>query len=175
MLPEVISRNWVQKRENFWKEAGRQQRLFDIGWSDESKCQACHKEEGTEKHRLYHSPEWYEIRREIPEAFRKWEQKARTLKERVEVAKRYRRASSVKAKGMEGPLSMMKAGVGEAYESWGMCQQEVSRVALPRMALFWVQLESGEHVAGQWCNWIMPCRIGAFAWDVRLMEAEFGG
>ena len=55
-----------------------QQRLFDIGWSDESDCQAIHKEEGTEKHRLHHCPAWHEIRREIPEAFRKWEQKART-------------------------------------------------------------------------------------------------
>ena len=37
-------------------------------------------EEGTEKHRLYHCPERHEIRREIPEAFRKWEEKARTSK-----------------------------------------------------------------------------------------------
>ena len=36
-------------------------------------------EEGTEKHRLYHCPEWYEVRLEIPEAFRKLEQ-ARTSK-----------------------------------------------------------------------------------------------
>ena len=57
-----------------------QTRLFDIDRSDESKCQACHKEEGTEKHRLYHCPEWNEVRREIPEAFRKWEQKSRTSK-----------------------------------------------------------------------------------------------
>ena len=35
---------------------------------------------GTEKHRLYHCPEWYEVRREIPEVFRKLEQKARTSK-----------------------------------------------------------------------------------------------
>ena len=54
-----------------------QKRLFDFGWSGESECQACHKEEGTEKHRLDHCPEWHEIRREIPEAFSKWEQKAR--------------------------------------------------------------------------------------------------
>ena len=45
---------------------------------DESECQACHKEKGTEKHRLCHCPEWYEARREIPEAFRKWEQAAKT-------------------------------------------------------------------------------------------------
>ena len=31
-----------------------QKRLYDIGWSDEKKCRGCDKEEGTEKHRLYH-------------------------------------------------------------------------------------------------------------------------
>ena len=55
-------------------------RLFDIGWSDVSQCQACQREEGTEKHRLYHCPEWHAARRGIPEAFRKWEQKAKTSK-----------------------------------------------------------------------------------------------
>ena len=57
-----------------------QKKLFGIGWSDQSDCQACHKEEGTEKHRLYHCLEWYQVRRENAEAFRKWEQKARTTK-----------------------------------------------------------------------------------------------
>ena len=65
----VLEGGWVQKK------------VFDIGWSDERECQACHKEEGTAKHRLYRCPEWYEVRREIPEAFRKWVQKARTSKE----------------------------------------------------------------------------------------------
>ena len=55
-------------------------RLFDAAWSDTSQCQACQTEEGTEKHRLYHCPDWYEVRREIPEAFKKLEQTARTLK-----------------------------------------------------------------------------------------------
>ena len=55
-----------------------QKKLYDSGWSDESDCQACHKEEGTEKHILYHCPEWHECRREIPEAFSKWEQEAET-------------------------------------------------------------------------------------------------
>ena len=63
-----------------WKEVGFRKNLFDIGWSDESKCQACHKEEGTEKHMLYHYPALNEVRRGIPVAFRKWEQKARTAK-----------------------------------------------------------------------------------------------
>ena len=57
-----------------------QKKLYVIGWSDESECHACHKEEGTEKHRLYHCPEWCELRRVNPEAFRKLEQKARTSK-----------------------------------------------------------------------------------------------
>ena len=67
----VLESGWVQKR------------LFDVGWSDESECQACHKGEGTEKHRLHHCPEWNEVRQEIPEAYNKWEQKARTSKKEV--------------------------------------------------------------------------------------------
>ena len=69
-----------------------QKKLSDIGWSDENECQACHEEEGTEKHRLYHCQGWDEIRREIPEACRKLQQKAETVEERVEVAKRHCRA-----------------------------------------------------------------------------------
>ena len=58
-----------------------QKRLFDVGRSDVSRCQACQIEEGTEKQRLYHCSEWYEVRREIPEAFRRLKHKARTSKE----------------------------------------------------------------------------------------------
>ena len=54
---------------------------FDVDWSDISQCQACQIEEDTEKPRLYHCRELYEVRREIPEVFRKLEQKARTSKE----------------------------------------------------------------------------------------------
>ena len=57
-----------------------QKRLFDIGRSDESECQGCRKEEGTERHRLYHCPSWNEVRRRIPEAFGKWKQTSRISK-----------------------------------------------------------------------------------------------
>ena len=40
----VLEGGWIQKR------------VFDIGWSNESKCQACHTEGGTEKHRLPPEP-----------------------------------------------------------------------------------------------------------------------
>ena len=67
-------------RKIFLEGGWTQKRLFDIGWSDISKSQACQMEEGTEKHRLYHCPELHEIRREIRESFRKWEQKSKTSK-----------------------------------------------------------------------------------------------
>ena len=42
-----VARKWVLERG--WVQI----RLIDFGWSDDSKCQACHTEEGTEKHTLY--------------------------------------------------------------------------------------------------------------------------
>ena len=58
--------NWTAKHRNvarkiFFEFGWTQKRLFDVGWSDISQCQACQKEKGTEKHRLYHCPEWYEV------------------------------------------------------------------------------------------------------------------
>ena len=86
LLRMKTNEEWTEKHRNVARtlvlEGGWvQKKLFDIGWSDESECQACHQEEGTDKHRLYHCPEWYVVRREIPEAFRKWEQTTRTSKE----------------------------------------------------------------------------------------------
>ena len=49
-----------------------QKRLSHIGWSDKNECEACHKEEGTDTHRLHHCLEWHDVRREIPDACRKW-------------------------------------------------------------------------------------------------------
>ena len=77
LLREKVKENWTEKHRNvarkiFLEGVWRQQRLFDIGWSDVSQCQACQKEEGTGKHRLYHCPEWFQARREIPEVFRKF-------------------------------------------------------------------------------------------------------
>ena len=76
-----------------WKEDGRKRDFSILAGRGVSQCLACRMEKGTEKHRLYHCSEWHEIRQKIPEASRKWEQKAEN-EERVEVAKRYRRAPS---------------------------------------------------------------------------------
>ena len=80
----ILAGIWTEEHRNMARnlllEGWVQQRLFDIGWSDERQCHACHREEGTGKRRLYHCPEWYEVRREIPEVFRKLEQEARASK-----------------------------------------------------------------------------------------------
>ena len=63
-----------------WKEVGRKRDYSILAGRMLVNVKLAEMEEGTEKHRLYHCPEWYEVRREIPEAFRKLEQKARTSK-----------------------------------------------------------------------------------------------
>ena len=62
-----------------WKEAGFRKTLR-LRKASESKCQACHKEENTEKHTRYHCPGWNEVRRQVQEACRKWEPIAITSK-----------------------------------------------------------------------------------------------
>ena len=91
-----------------------QQRLFDTGWSDESECQACHKE------KLYHCPEWYEVRREIPEAFQKVGTKCENLKERVEVAKGSCDASLFSESQWNRGHFSMKMWESEKHKSWSM-------------------------------------------------------
>ena len=56
LLRKKVRKNWTAKHRNvarkiFLKGGWTQQRLFDIGWSDISQCQACQMEEGSEKHK----------------------------------------------------------------------------------------------------------------------------
>ena len=51
------SENWTEKNRNvarkvFLEGGWTQKRLFDIGWSDVSQCQACHTEEVTKAQAL---------------------------------------------------------------------------------------------------------------------------
>ena len=130
----VLEGGWVQKR------------LFDIGWSDESECQACHEEKGTEKHRLYHCPEWHQIIMEIPEAFRKWEQKARTSNK--EWMRQRGIVEDPPSESMEhGPLQYGKVGVGEA--------QQLGRMPAEGFKCHVVTDSSLLGTAGKWeaCGW----------------------
>ena len=73
----------------------------------------------TEKHRLYHCPEWHEIRREIPETFRKWEQRAKTSKEEW----KWQRgivAHPLSESQWNGGNFRMKIWESEKHQSWRM-------------------------------------------------------
>ena len=79
LLRKKVKENWTVSHRtvagrSFWKEVGRKK---DYSTLDGQSCQM---EEGTEKHRVHHCSEWHAVRREIPEAFRKWEQKAKVSK-----------------------------------------------------------------------------------------------
>ena len=109
-LPEklVLEGGWVHKK------------LFDTGWSDLSECQACHKEEGTEKHRLHHCPRWHEVRREMHETLQKVGAKTRERQRRSGSGKEVLlRILSVKANGT-GATSALKMLESEKHKSWGM-------------------------------------------------------
>ena len=79
----VLEGGWVQKK------------LFDIGWSDESECQACHKEEGTEKAQTRPLPRMVRTQTGDPRIFQKVGAKSENLKEGAEMTKRYCHASSL--------------------------------------------------------------------------------
>ena len=49
---------------------------------DEQLCKVFDKEEGTEKHRLHRCSSWKEVRHEVLDELRKWEQKANTTSSR---------------------------------------------------------------------------------------------
>ena len=89
---------WIEKHRNVARKillggGWTPKRPFDMGWSDVSQCQACHMEQGTEKHRLYRCPEWHAVRRDIL-VHQEVGAKGENVKERMEMAKRKSRASS---------------------------------------------------------------------------------
>ena len=96
-----------------------QKKLFDIGWSDVSQCQACQMVEGTEKHRLYHCPESHAVRRDIPESFRKCEQKARTSKKEWKWQRGIVAHPLSESQWNRGHIGVTK-WESEKHESWGM-------------------------------------------------------
>ena len=70
----VLEGGWVRKR------------LFGTGWSDQSKCQACHKEDGTKKAQALPLPRMVRSQTGDPRGFYKVGAKREDLKEGVEIA-----------------------------------------------------------------------------------------
>ena len=127
-------------------------------------------EDGTEKHRLYHCPEWHAVRREIPEVFRKLEQKGRTSK------KEWKWQRGI----VEHPLSGNQWNRGhfstrkwesQKHKSWGMPAEGLGHVATDGSLL---------GTAGKWgacgwavCSWIMMERWVRCMGFCGAMEAEY--
>ena len=76
-------------------------------------------EEGTENYRLHHCSEWYEVRREIPEALRKLEQKPRTSKKEWKWQRGIVVHPLSESQWHRGHFSMRK-WESEKHKSWGM-------------------------------------------------------
>ena len=94
LLRKKTKEDWTEKHRNVARkwvlEGGRvQQRLFDTGWSDESKCQACHKEKGTEKTQALPLPRMVRSQTGDSTSFQEAGAKSKNFKEGVDVAKRY--------------------------------------------------------------------------------------
>ena len=152
LLRQKVKENWTDKHRNvdrrIFSEGGwTQKRLFDIGRSDVSQCQACQTEEGTEKHRLHHCPEWYEVRREIPEALKKSWSKKQEPQRSGSGKEVLLSILSVKAYGT-GPLSMKKRE-SEKHKNWSM-PAEGFKGLVAADGPFWETLASGQHLVGQW-------------------------
>ena len=114
-LHEMNMKDEVKKDvEGSWA----QNRLYDIAWPDEKKCRGCNAEEGPEKHRLCCCPCWKEVGSQIPEEFRKWEQRARSAMTDWKLAKRNHDASFEWKPMDREPLGSAEMGVREAQKRW---------------------------------------------------------
>ena len=96
----------------------------------------------TEKHRLYYCPGWNDVRRQIPEVCRKWEQRAGTSKKEWQ-------------SGIVTHLLHERQRNRDHFSLNKREQQKILKAISPRMALFWALQESGENVVGQWRKWTL--------------------
>ena len=124
LLREKVRENWTEKHRNaarklFLEGGWAQKRLFDVGWSGTSQCQACQTEKHTEKHRVYHCPEWQGIRRRCQRLSESGSKK-RGLQRRSGSGKEVlSRILSMKANGTDAHSSMKKCEA-EKHKSWCM-------------------------------------------------------
>ena len=92
LLRKKVKENWTEKSiamwpgRSSWKGVGRKRDYLILAGRmlvnvKLARCRKAQRSTG------FTCPEWHAVRREIPEAFRKWEQKSENLKEGVEVAK----------------------------------------------------------------------------------------
>ena len=164
LLRQNVKENWTEMHRNvarkiFLEGGWTQKRLFDIGWSDASQCQACQKEEGKEKHRLYHCPERYEVRQKIPDVFRKQEQKTRTSKKEWKWQRGIVEHPLSGSQWNRGHFSMRK-WESEKHKSWGLPAEGFKGHVATDGSLLGNAGKWGSMWVGQWCSWTPMERWG---------------
>ena len=99
LLRKKTKEDWTEKHRNvakkgFWKEVGCRRNSSTLVCQMNVNIKLVTRRKAQKSRGLYHCPGWNEVRRQIPEACTKWEQKARASKKGVEVAMRHGHASS---------------------------------------------------------------------------------
>ena len=114
---------------------------------DEKKSQECGEDEGTAKHKLYHCPMWRELRNQIPEGQRNWDQTAM-----IEMAKEaLRRILSART---IGGRTICQSGDGNPRSKEDGARQSRVFLTTPPPAPCW-ESPAAVHVVGRWCSSIM--------------------
>ena len=118
------------------------------------------------QHRLYHCPEWNEFKRQIPEALRKWEQKAGISKKEWKWQRGIVTHPPSESQWNRGHFSLKK-WESEKHKSWGMPAEGLKGHVATDGSLL--------GTTGNWgaCGWSVVQldydeEWGALAWDVRL-------
>ena len=172
LLRKKTTEEWTEKHRNvagnLVLEGGWvQKKLFDIGWSDESGCQACHKERRYRKAQALTLRCWHEITREIPEASRKCEQQARTSKKEWKWQRGIVTHPLRESQWNRGHLSV-NMWESEKHKSLSMPGQDFKGHVATDGSL----LGTG----GKWSNWIMmknwgPCMKCLARWRQNLRSS----
>ena len=144
----VYWKKWAAKHEyEEFERASSLAKESEENWTEKHRK----KEEGTDKHRQNDCPEWYEVRREIPEVSKKLEQKARTSKKEWKSQRGIVEHPLSGNQWNKGHFSMRKWD-SEKYKSWGMpAEGSKGHVATDGSSLG----NDGKRRAcvGQWYRW----------------------
>ena len=97
LLRKKVRAEWTEKhrsvaRKIFLEGGWTEKRLFDIGWSDISQCQASQIQEGTEKHWLHSLSGMARSVARCSGSVQEMGAKGENIEERMEMAKRFHRA-----------------------------------------------------------------------------------
>ena len=149
MLRRKTTESWTDEHRNVMRnlvvEKGwMQKRMYDIGWSDEKKCQECSEEAhrstgGTTVH------PGVKLENQFPERLEDWEPRATSRRMTGSGKEATRRSLSAEA------ICQSDNGSPRSSEI-GTCQSKVFVTLSPPMVLREEFQAGGVHAGGQWCG-----------------------